>query len=188
HGDPVHERDGADTRAVPPHGLLEGLEEDGQGEERADGHGDDDEGRDQNDPAVGQPVHDRSILPSRTGMRRQRFRAITTPSAAHGTPKPRRRCTASPKSGGQTLTPSDEMESPRPTAVPAPRGPTSSARSVCCTPFQPMPKNPKASASGASTQAPVCGPLPPLTSEQAAEPTPRNTDTHPPRPPTSPSQ
>ena len=77
--------------------------------------------------------------------------AIATPSPAQGRAKPPRRSAASPKIGGQIVTPNEEIASPRPMAVPAPRGPTSSAISVCWTPFQPMPKKPKQRVSGAST-------------------------------------
>src|SRR5262249_10322781 len=134
HDDPVEERDAAHARAGPSEGVLERLEKDGEAEERADGHRDDDEGRAQHDPAahyapsVGRAVaHEVSILPSRTGIKRHMFAAMATPSPAQGTAKPPRRSAARPNMGGQIVTPKEEMASPSPMAVPAPRGPTSSA-------------------------------------------------------------
>ena len=50
--------------------------------------------------------------------------------------------------------------------------PTISARSVCWTPFQPMPTNPKARARAASSHQLVPGPVPAMATEQAAEPNP----------------
>src|SRR6266699_3023956 len=98
-----------------------GLRKTGEAEERPDGHRDDKEGCAQHDPAVvGRAVgHGVSILPSRTGIRRHRVAAMMMPSAAHGTAKPPSRSAASPKIGGQMVTPKDEMARPRPMAVPA---------------------------------------------------------------------
>src|SRR5262245_30697814 len=178
HGDPVHEGDRAHAGSRPSHRLLQRPEEHGEGEEGADGHGDDDEGGAEHHPSVvGALGYESSILPSRTGMRKHRFMAITMPSIAQGTANPPRRCTARPNRGGHRLTPNDEMVSPRPTAVPAPRGPTSSASRVCCTPFQPMPKKPKATVSGPRSHAPVLGPVSAMASEQAVEPAPAMTST-----------
>ncbi len=67
------------------------------------------------------------------------------------------------------------MASPSPTAVPAERGPAISAMSVCCTPFQPMPKKPNTSASGVRSHAPAAGPVKAMASEQSAEPQPAMT-------------
>src|SRR5262249_51374605 len=140
------QRDGADARAAPAHRRLERLLEHRQGEQGADGHRDDDEGRSQDDPAVRLVGHGVSMRPSRTGMSSSKVAAMATPRPTQGMGKPPRRSTARPKSGGHTVTPADATARPSPTAVPAARTPTISARSVCWTPFQPMPTNPKARA------------------------------------------
>ena len=59
--------------------------------------------------------------------------------------------------------------------MPAARGPASSAISVCCTPFQPMPKKPNTSASGVRSHGPAPAPVKAMTSEQSAEPQPAMT-------------
>ena len=108
---------------------------------------------------------------------------MARPSPTQGTAKPPRRSTARPKSGGHSVTPQEETASPSPTAVPAARVPTISARSVCWTPFHPMPTNPKPRASTARSHQLVPGPVPAITSEQAAEPSPAMTSTMRRRPP-----
>jgi hypothetical protein len=93
-------------------------------------------------------------------------------SDSHAAPKPPTRSTTSPKMGGHTVTPSEEIASPSPTAVPAARTPASSAMSVCCTPFQPTPKKPMPPASGTSRQGPAPGAVVDSSSAQAMEPRP----------------
>ena len=54
----------------------------------------------------------------------------------------------------------------------AARGPASSAISVCWTPFQPIPKKPKTTASGTSQRAGDAGPVNAIAIEQSVEPQP----------------
>ena len=73
-------------------------------------------------------------------------------------------------------------------AVPAARGPASSASSVYCTPFQPTPKKPKHTASGAISQGEVPGPITAMASAQSPEPSPAIRSTTRRRPPKSRSE
>ena len=68
------------------------------------------------------------------------------------------------------VTPAEDTASPSPTAVPAARGPASSAIQVCCTPFHPMPTTPKMKASALSPTVEVPAPVQAMASEHAVEP------------------
>ncbi len=91
---------------------------------------------------LGRPVMRSAPGPARApGRAAASASTMPTASVTHPAPKPPRRSTTSPNTGGHTATPSEEIARPSPTAVPAARGPASSAMRVCCTPFQPTPKN-----------------------------------------------
>src|SRR4030095_13151040 len=84
-------------------------------------------------------------------------------------------CRTYPKRSGPNVTPAEEIARPRPTAVPAARGPASSASHVCWTPFQPIPTTPKTTVRAARTSVEAPAPVDRISSVHAVEPTPART-------------